>query len=252
MKSKNKNTSSSLKDRKSTGQESHITKFGQSTELRFGGFMIGKEDIEIAIGINDRLPSNDVLRVTELTGCFMRPIIERKEKIRFKPNDAMLQGTLFHAFIPKIIKANKEQYPNPQYEVEGTMDCEDEFGKFKIIGHCDVLLDNKILEFKYSKTTYPLNIGYLLQCNFYCELFNRDSCDLITVDKETNDVTCKEIKKNKESIDLIIYLAKQMRRILFDKEIIDSSIYENMFCGKCQYKKQCKKYSKSTVLSEKI
>jgi CRISPR/Cas system-associated exonuclease Cas4 (RecB family) len=213
--------------------------------------MIGKEEIETAIGMNNPFPSNNVFKVTELTGCFMRPIIERKEKTKFIPNEAMIQGTLFHSFIPKIINANKEKYPNPQYEVEGSIDCEDEFGKFKIIGHCDVLLDDKILEFKYSKTIYPLNVGYLLQCNFYCELFKRPSCDLITVDKETFDVTCKEVKYDKESIDLIIYLAKQARKILFGKEIIDSSIYENSLCKYCQYKKQCKKYSKNTSLTIK-
>jgi len=133
---------------------------------------------------NDRY-KKDHFGVSELVFCPKKSYFIRSGSQIPKPNGRMITGTLFHELIPCAIK-ELDGVTNPKFEQECKTEITDEFGTYTITGHSDVLCDEKVVEFKFTKIwkRKPISEYYFHQANAYAFLQDRGEYEVVVVDKD--------------------------------------------------------------------
>lgn len=194
----------------------------------------------------------DEFRVSELVLCPAKAYYYRKTGIRPKLNGKMLFGTLLHAQLPELIKGDKS-FKNAKYEVE----MYTKFPKFTIKGHCDILTDSCLYEFKVSKAhppKYKVPEHHFLQANCYCTMGGLDKYTLIITDSEDLETYTYTRTQSNDDYKTVVNNAKQIYEAL-QKNIPPKGPLYSWECWMCQVKEYCvnylrKKNGKSTRKSD--
>jgi hypothetical protein len=112
----------------------------------------------------------------------------------------MIAGTLFHYTLREILKG--DEFSNAVFEVE----CSYEIGSWRIKGRADVVTDDAIYEFKFTRGTKfnkasPL---YFAQVSAYCKMLEKDKGYLVLVDRDNFDVEVLEVTECDELWDIML------------------------------------------------
>jgi len=166
-----------------------------------------------------------------------------------EPNGKMITGTLFHTMIPVALK----DYPgitNPKFEQECRLDITDEFGTYSIIGHSDVLCDEKVLEFKFTKLykRKPVSEYYFYQANMYCYLQNRQEYEIITIDKDDLAVEIYSSNRDEDKYKEILENVKLTWQGLNKGIPPEKGPMYDWECNYCPYQSDCRKERTEVVM----
>jgi len=189
--------------------------------------------------------SDTELRVSELVFCPMKSYIYRKHKKYGKSNGIILSGVLFHEEIPTLVEGI-DGITNPQYEVEVKSTFKDDHGKYKVTGHCDVLTDEEVIEFKFSnsmKYKNKLPIYYHEQVNYYTHGLDRDQYSICVVGREDLKVTYKTFKYSSKLYNKMLDRIYTLRQNLTtNTPPLDRSPYIKWECSYCPFLFLCNRY----------
>ena len=180
--------------------------------------------------------------ISELVFCPKKSFFIRNGSPIPKPNGKMITGTLFHELNPIAIK-DLPGVTNPQFEQECKTEVTDEYGTYTITGHSDVLCDEKVLEFKFSKIwkRKPISQYYFYQANAYAFLQDRPEFEIIVIDKDTLQIEILTGKTNEKQFEEVIL--GNARRAW---EALNTGIMPNVGpmyeweCKYCDFFEECK------------
>lgn len=180
--------------------------------------------------------------VSEIVFCPRKSYFIRHNGDIPEPNGKMLTGTLFHTMIPIAVK-NYPGITNPLFEQECKKEFTDEFGTYTITGHSDVIADEKVLEFKFTKLykRKPIPEYWFNQVNIYAYFQNKDSYEIIAIDKDDLNIEILSGEKDQARYDDCIENAKLIWEGLNKGIAPEKGPMYSWECKYCPYEMQCKK-----------
>jgi CRISPR/Cas system-associated exonuclease Cas4 (RecB family) len=136
---------------------------------------------------------DSTIYVSDLTSCMRRAFFNIHFNAQPKPTPAMLQGKLFHVALEKVLKSD-DDFADAEFEVE----CSHDLGNgWKLRGRADVVTDEAVYEFKFTKGTKynQASTMYFAQLSAYLRMIQRPKGYLVLVDRETFNVDVLEVSE---------------------------------------------------------
>lgn len=179
-------------------------------------------------------------RISELPYCCAKSYYRRKLGIQTKQNAKMFAGNLCHSRLEDLVKGIPE-YKEAEFEVE----CQKQHGKISIMGHCDILTEDCVTEFKFSGSDlakYPNPIHWMLQVNAYATILEVPKWNIIQLNSRNLVVEMIPGLQNDISYDILLDKAKTIHKALIDNKPPEGPAYpwECYFCT--ELKDGCKNY----------
>jgi CRISPR/Cas system-associated exonuclease Cas4 (RecB family) len=177
--------------------------------------------------------------VTEIIGCQRKAWFRIFYNANPLPTPPMLLGKLLHIAMQNILNSNN-YFKNCKFEVE----CSSDLGNgWKLKGRADVVLDDAVLEFKFTKSPQfnKARDMYYIQTSIYCTLLEKPQGFLIMIDKNKFVIDVIRVEPSKELFDESIKRAQKIIEAVESKTIPqDESPRYPFECDHCEWKIFCK------------
>jgi hypothetical protein len=189
---------------------------------------------------SDRYKEN-IFRISSLVGCASRLYYQTKLGIKPKMLGRMLSGIIFHEHLKDIVK-NIPEFEDAEFEPEI---CED-FGDYKILGHADIVTEDRVFEFKYSLVDfdkYGVPDSWHLQANCYATILKKPFYSIVQVNSANLNVIIVEGKQNQDGYNII----KDRAKNIFDSlqsNVCPIGPLADWQCWDCECKEICENYKK--------
>jgi len=186
-------------------------------------------------------PSNDCVYVTELSKClYYIYYLYYKAKTDEKINDYIIEGTLMHFIVEKIVnKMISESLINPE-DVRCEVDVEKVFNGNVIKGRVDLIINDTIVEFKFTHNHrliyYSPRLWHFAQVNLYMWMTGLRKGLIIYIHLPTLKVRYWKVNYDEELVMNRLRKIPELFMVKYGKE----PDKENFGCEDCPIYAQCR------------
>lgn len=174
-------------------------------------------------------------RISELCHCPRKSVYLRQLGEQQKVNGRMLSGSMFHEFIPEMVKYVKA-FEGAEFEKTATFQT----GDFVIVGHADAVVGDILYEFKYSGCRRNVPGYFHRQANAYAVVLGCKEYRIVIVNPYDLAVQILTGKADQTYFDEMIHSANEIFQCLNFKEDMPLGPLEDRECKYCPYSEKCR------------
>ena len=181
--------------------------------------------------------NRECVYVTELSKCiYYIYYLYYKAPIHDKINNYLIEGTLMHFTIEKIVnKLIEEGAVSPEH-VKSEIDVEKEFNGVKVKGRVDLIVNDTVIEFKFTHSYRAPSLWHLAQVNLYLWMTGLRKGLIIYVHLPTLKVRYWKVNYDEELVNNRLKKIPELFMVKYGKE----PDKEGFGCENCPIYMQCR------------